>query len=216
MKEFFIKLLATGLAALIVTFAMEGFDIFSSSRQINTLTGTYATMEAVDADIVQRMLTNMDFYPEEIALINPNSQTAPGYREFRSNETYVSYYDVASFRSSVEAFFRDAFYRMYEGRTSLSAVYIVDFSAMTQAIFQTYYATLYSKNTSDELVTFLADDAYNHDELIQETGTFTIADGNIICTPVNPFSTSVMGYDLSGNTLTLRFFDAVEVYSRVS
>lgn len=216
MKRFFTRVLTTALAALIVTFAMEGFDKLSSSRKIEKLVGTYMTMEAVEADTVERMLTNMDFYPEEIALIDLNSQTAPRYREFHDDKTYVSYYDVDAFRSSVETFFRNAFDRMYEGRNSLAALYDVDIVAMTKAEFQAYYASIYSHNTFEELITALASDAYNYNELTRDTGTFSIEDSQIICHIGLPISTSVMGYELSGNTLTLRFSDAVEVYNRVS
>lgn len=216
MKRFFTRVLVTALAALIVTFAMEGIDKLSASRKIEKLAGTYMTMETIEADMVERMLANRDFYPEEIALIDLNSQTVPCYKEFRDNKTYVTYYDIDAFRSSVETFFRNAFDRMYEGRSSLASLYDVDIVAMTKAEFQNYYASLYNQPSFAELITVLASDAYNYDELTQDTGTFSIEDDRIICNIVNPFSTTVMRYELSGNTLTLYYSDAMEIYNRVS
>lgn len=216
MKRFFTRLLASALAVLIVTFAMDGVAKISTSRKISKLAGNYVTMEPLEADMVERMLTNFDFYPEEIALIDLESQTVPKCMEFRDNKSVVSYYDADAFRSDVERFFRQAFENLYANRDALSSLYNADFSAMTQAEFETYYATLYSKSTFDELVTFLAADAYNYNELTSSTGTFTIEDDKIVCKFINPFSTSVMGYDLSGNTLTLTYSDGAEVYTRIA
>lgn len=216
MKRFFTRLLATILATLLVTFAMEGFDKITAPGKINKLSGTYVTSEALTTDTVNDILTRNDFYPEEIELIDLNSLSIPKYVEFRSDKTYTFYYDADGYRSSVKEFYRTAYARLYENRAQLSQVYGEDFTSMSEYEFQAYYAALYSCSYFEELLDTLTSNSWDYIALAQdrEVGTFTIEDGQIAVTINGQFTAETIGYSLSGSSLTLTYTNGVENYTR--
>ncbi len=217
MKRFLSRVLGGVLAVLIVYGVQAIFTNVVMPGKIDDLAGTYVTQDYVDAETTEGLLTDYDFYTEEIALVDLNSLYAPRYVEFDTDKNYTFYYDAQGFRQNVEAFLRQAFESMYAGRDQLSAVYDVDFSAMSLAEFQSYYAELYSQPSFDELIRMLSDDAYDYDYVAQDTevGTFTIEEDKILCTISGHINAEAMGYKLSGDTLTLTFTNSVQTYTRV-
>lgn len=213
----FISRLAGALLALAIVYGVQAiFTHVVVPGQIKKLAGTYVTSEYVDAGSVEEMLTGFDFYPEEIAMADLTSLAAPRYVEFGEDKTYSFYYDADDFRSNVEAFFRQTYENMYTNRADLSEAYGEDFSAMSKTEFLDYYASLYSQESFDALITVLADDAYDYDYIAQdvETGTFTIEEDKILCTITGQTNAESMGYKLSGDELTLTFSNSVEKYTR--
>lgn len=217
MKRFLGRLLGGVLAVLIVYGVQAIFTNVVMPGKIDDLAGTYVTQDYMDAESVEELLTDYEFYTEEIALIDLNTLYAPYYVEFDTDKNYTFYYDADGFRANVEAFLRQAFESMYAGREGLSEVYGEDFSVMSLAEFQNYYATLYSAESFDALMTTLADSAYDYDYVAQdkEVGTYTIEDDKILCTIAGHTNAEAMGYKLSGDTLTLTFTNMVQTYTRV-
>ena len=215
MKKLLSRILSAVVAVLIVYGVRAVFDLVVVPRQIDKLTGTYVTEEQFDAADVEELLTDYDFYPEEIALVDPDGLYISKYVQFTEDKTYTFYYDVDTFKAHVEDMFRDAFADMYAGRDQLSAVYEMDMTAMTEAEFQTFYAELYSQESFDALVSVMTEDAYNYSVLEDDTevGTFTIDDGKILCTIQGTYTAESMGYELKDGTLTLHFSNKDEVYT---
>lgn len=218
MKRFISRMIGAVLAVAIIYGVQAIFTHVVTPGKIEKLAGTYVTEDYIGAKDVEELLTGYDFYSEEIALIDRNTLCAPRYVRFTADKTYSFYYDADGFRSNVEAFLCQAFASMYARRDQLAGLYDVDFSAMTEAEFQNYYASLYSTASFDDLITALADDAYdyNYIALDMENGTFTIEEDKILCTISGQTNAEAMGYKLSGDTLTLTFTNSVQTYTRVA
>lgn len=215
MKKLIYRLIGAGLALLIVYGVQAVFDYVVIPRQIEKLAGTYVTEKQFEAEDVEDLLTDYDFYPEEIALVDLDTLTMPKYVQFLEDKTYTFYYDADAFKANVEALFRQAFAGMYAGRSQLSELYGVDMTAMTEGEFQTFYAELYSQESFDALVSVLTEDAYDYSAIAADTeiGTFTIKEEKILCTINGTTAEESMGYKLENGTLTLTYSNDVEVYT---
>lgn len=216
MKRFLTRLITMALVVLLVNFATEGFDKITSSKKADKLIGTYVYNETIPADTVESVLTNNDFYPEEIAMIDPSSLSIPKYVEFHSGKSYTFYYDVDAYRSNVKNFFRTAFARLYANRSQLSGIYGVDLSVMSEYEFQEFYASLYSCSYFEELLDTLTNNSWDFDSLAQdiEVGSFTIEGDKIAVTISGQYTAETIGYKLSGDSLTLTYTNGVENYTR--
>lgn len=215
MKKLITRIISAVLAVLIVYGVKAVFNGIVVPRQIEKLAGTYVTEKQFEAADVEDLLTDFDFYPEEIALVELDTLSMPKYAEFREDKTYTFYYDTDTFKANVEALFRQAFGAMYDGRSQLSAVYEVDMDAMTEEEFQAFYAELYSQESFDALVLALTEESFDYSVLAQDTenGTFTIENEQILCTIMGHSTAEGMGYKLEGETLTLTYSNDVEVYT---
>ena len=215
MKKLFSRLIGAVLAVLIVYGGQAAFDAIVVPRQIEKLAGTYMTEKPFDAEDVEDLLADYDFYAEEIALVDLDGLSLPKYVRFQEDKTYTFYYDADGFKANVENLFRQAFADMYAGRSSLSELYGADLTAMTEAEFQAFYAELYSQATFDDLIAVLTGDAYNYSSIATDTevGTFTIDDGKILCTINGTYTAESMAYELKDGTLKLTYSNDVEVYT---
>lgn len=218
MKKFLSRLIGAVLALLIVGGVQTVFDAIVIPRQIEKLAGTYVTVKQFDAVDVEDLLTDYDFYPEEIALADLDSLTMPKYVQFQEDKTYTISYDAEAFKDNVEALFRQTFAAMYNGRDQLCEVYDVDLTAMSEEAFFAFYAELYSQDSFDALIYILTEDAFDYNVIAgdTETGTFTIEDDKILCTITGQTTAESMGYKLDGDSLTLTYSNDTEVYTRCS
>lgn len=222
MKRFLTRLLSTiltvavviGVRAGVTTLVENGF----AAGAIKKLTGTYTTKDMIPTDTAETILSKNDFYPEEIAFADLSTLYVPKFVEFHSDKTYTYYYDADGYRDNTEAFFRQFFENMYVNRTALSGLYSADFTHMSEAEFQAYYATLYGENSFDDLIRMLSNGCWDYEAVANdvETGTFTVNDNKIIYTKTGTTLKEHVIYKLSGDTLTLTYSDAVEVYSRIA
>ena len=222
MKRFFTRLLSTVLAVALVIAVRAGVttvvDKVFEANSVKKLTGTYQMEDMLSADTAEEILTTNDFYAEEIALAELNSLSVPKFVEYHSDKTYTYYYDANGYRDNVEAFFRETFDRMYEGRVSLSSLYNADFTSMSKADFQAYYASLYSENSFDDLIATLANGCWDYEALSNdvEIGTYSIQDNKIIYTEQGSTLKEHVTYKLSGNSLSLTYSDGVENYTKIA
>ena len=113
MKRFLTRVFSGVLAVLIIYGVQAIFDLVVVPRQIEKLTGTYVTNLQYEAENVEDLLADYDFYPEEIALADLDSLTMPKYVQFREDKTYKFSYDAEAFKRNVEALFRQSFDAMY-------------------------------------------------------------------------------------------------------
>ena len=216
MKRFLTRVFSGVLAVLIIYGVQAIFDLVVVPRQIEKLTGTYVTNLQYEAENVEDLLADYDFYPEEIALADLDSLTMPKYVQFREDKTYKFSYDAEAFKRNVEALFRQSFDAMYDGRDQLSDLYGIDLVSMTKAEFQAFYAELYSQDSFDTLVRVLTEDAFDYSVFASdtETGTFTIKEDKIMCTITGHTTAESLGYKLDENSLTLTYSNDTEIYTR--
>lgn len=218
MRKLMYRLIGAVLAFAIIYGVQAVFDLIVIPRQIEKLAGTYVTEKQFEAADVEDLLTDFDFYPEEIALVDLEGLTLPKYVRFQEDKCYTFYYDTDAFKANVEEMFRGAFADMYAGRAQIGDLYDLDMAAMTEAEFQTFYAELYSQASFDALIYTLTEDAFDYSVIAAdaETGTFTIKEDKILCTITGASLEEAMGYKLDGSTLTLAFSNMDEVYTLVN
>lgn len=222
MKRFLVSALSTILALTFAAFLKLGVTTLVEKSfeagAVKKLTGSYMTEDRLTADTAEEILVKNDFYSEEIAFADLDSLYIPKFVEYHKDKTYTYYYDADGFRDNVETFFLQFFDNMYANRVALSGVYNIDFTSMSKADFQAYYASLYGENSFDDLIATLANGCYDYDALARdvEVGTFSIENNKIIYTIMGSTLKEHVIYKLSGNSLTLTYSDAVEEYSRIS
>lgn len=220
MKKFFISLLSTILlvaVAGVVRFGItELVDGAFEAGAVKKLAGTYMMEDPISAETAEKILTNHDFYPEEIACADLDSLFIPKYVEYHSDKTYTFYYDAEAYRSNVEAFLRNTFDSMYENRASITELYNVNLESMSKADFLAYYASLYSQNSFDDLVSVITNGCWDYEAVANdvEVGTYSVQDNKIIFTVQGSTLKEHVTYKLSGDSLTMTYSNDVETYTR--
>lgn len=187
----------------------------SKTEKIQALEGTWVASDPVSTDTVREMLLAMDFYEEEIQLVDLNSLYDSYYVEFTSGRTYALGHNPLKFKYNVYTFFCQVFQDLYENRTALNSIYGVSFDGMDETEFQRFYADLYEKGSFSEMIMDFTEGAFQYDQLgVYDSGMFDVS-GNII-----DFKTSSAGevgqctYELRGNTLTIYFKDSTSVFTK--
>ena len=204
--ESIILLLAVAGGVLLVMAALLCACGSSKAQKLEALTGTWTASDPVEADTVRELLSSMDFYEEEIALIDLNSLRDAYYVEFTPDQTYVFSYDVLGIKSNLYAFLSQAFHDMYENRTALNETYSMDFSDMSEADFQMFYAVIYEKEEFSSLLSALVEEAFYYDQLGEyDGGEFDIVGNKIDFETSSAGETGRCPYEIKGNTLTISF-----------
>ena len=182
-----------------------------NEKAVEQLMGTWK-MVAQDSQAQARiLLENIDMYEEEIALADLNSLDYVWMYEF-TQDRYRQYEDVASAKACVRAFYEGFFEDLYENRAAVDELYDDDLSGMSWDEFGTFYAGLYSRSSYEELISHFVSVAYSYEEWTDlNSGTYEI-DGDFIVVGEN----ETIGFTVSGDTLTLRYSDGVEVYTKVN
>ena len=168
-----------------------------------------------DADTAQTILGNLDFYEEEIALIDLTSMACIMCVRFSEDGTYSYYFDIPATKVAVRQFFVGAMEDMFAGRASLNEVYGEDLASMSEEGFYAFYAGLFGATDINSLIDSFVEYAFDYDILAEtlEEGTYRIVMNNIYKTPKGSTEES-MGVKIEGNTLTLSYSDGDEVYTR--
>ncbi len=206
-------LFALMAAAMLLSLAACGV---SESEKIAELSGVWTMRRDDTAEQAQMLLENIDFYAEEIALVDLNSLDEVRQVEFTSDKNYSFSYDVDATKACVREFYTGVFQALYDGRDSINGLYTTPFDGMDQATFNLFYASLYSCTTFEELLDRCVENAYNWDSLAEpfETGTYSVKGDKILCTITGQSQAEALGYSIEENTLTLTYSNATEVYSR--
>lgn len=179
------------------------------------LCGTWSLDLYQDAETVESILLNLDFYEEEIALIDLNSMACVMCVRFNEDNTYSYYFDIPDTKVAVRKFFNGAMEDLYAGRASLSAVYNEDLGSMSKDGFYQFYADLFGTASIDELIDSFVERAFDYDILAEtlEEGTYRIVMNDIYKTPEGKTEES-MGVTIENGILTLSYLDGDEVYTR--
>lgn len=214
------KKIKTLLILCLVTVLVAGMFCGCENTQakMEALSGTW-TMTAVDSEEqVMILLEAIDLYEEEIALVDMGSLNYVQIVEFDMDGNYRFAYDVEGIREHVRNFYNGVFDAMYEGRTTLNEVYGVEFDDLTQEEFRQGFAELYAAADYDAMIDQFTEYAYDYAALAEdlETGTYTIVGDSIMCTIAGETQAEALGYAIDGDSLTLTYADAEEVYTKAN
>lgn len=188
----------------------------SNEERLAELAGTWTMRGDDSAEQAQALLESLEFYEEEIALVDLNSLDDVMTVTFDTEGNYAFAWDAQGIQQCLDEFYRGAFDAIYEGRTTLNEVYDYDFSAVTKEEFFQLYADLYSVSDFDALIDVFVESSYDYESLEEpmETGTFTIKGGDLMCTITGETEAEALGYKIEGDTLTLIYVNGREVYTR--
>ena len=190
----------------------------SNEARMEELAGTWTMRDDDTEEQARSLLEYLEFYEEELALVDLTSLDDVMLVEFDTQGNYRFAWDVEGIKLCLVEFYDQAFVSMYEGRTSLNEVYGTSFDEMTEAEFRLFYAQLYSYESYEDMLNEFVEYSYDYDSLAEdlETGTFTVKGSKIMCTVAGESEAEALGYKIEGDTLTLTFADGVQVYTRAN
>lgn len=205
------------LVAVLLCGMLSGCSMIEA-KKIELLAGSWVSITPDSEENARVLLEGVEFYEEEIALVDLSSLNEAILVEFRPDHTYRFAYDLDALRGCVRDFYLGAFASLYENRASLNEVYGVDFTSMSEAEFQQFYAEIYGYSSFDAMVSYMADIGYDYESLSAdlETGTYAIKGSDIMCTITGEREAEALGYKIDGNTLILIFSDGTEYYTRTN
>lgn len=162
------------------------------------------------------LLESIEFYEEEIALVDLTGLDDVMLVEFDAEGNYHFAWYTDGIKECLREFYDGAFAALYDGRATLNDVYGLSFDDYTEEEFYLFYAELYVCADYAELLDVLVEYSYDYDSLGEpfETGTFTIDGYSLMCTITGESEAEALGYKIEGDTLTLTYADAVQVYTR--
>lgn len=207
----------TVFGAISLIFVMV-FTMFSgcesTADKMAALSGTWIMIEQDSMEQADVLLKNIDLYEQELALADNSSLRYAWIYEFDTEGNFRQADDIEATKQLVREFYNGVFDDLYEGRASLASLYEQDLSNMTKEEMQQFYAELYGYETYEALLDRFVNAAYKYDEWTDyRNGTYTIK-GNIL--DIQDGSEAyTLKYEINGDTLTITYSDAVEVYTRV-
>ena len=199
--------------AFVMLCSLTACDLGGASME--QLCGQWQMTVYQDGDTAETVLTNVDFYPEEIALVDLQSLGCVMVVEFNEDKTYKYFFDIDATKEAVRTFFEGVMDDLYEGRQTLSASYQQDLSGMTKDGFNQFYVDLFGAESYDALIDSFVESSFDYSVLSAtlEEGTFRIRLKDIYKTPEGKSEES-MGFSIDGDTLTLTYVDGDEVYTK--
>lgn len=188
----------------------------SNAQKMEALCGRWEMVTYLDVETAQSALELLEFYPEEIALLDLNSMGLIMTVEFTQDGTYEFAFDLDGSLEFMGSYYRSVVEDIYNGREQLTATYGEDIVNLTLEEFQQYYAELFALADYDALIQYFLETSLDYDYLQEtvEKGTFRIASNTILCTIDGEEEAESMGYSIEGNTLTLTYVNGEEVYTK--
>ena len=197
------------ILTMICTFA--GCD-----NKMDALCGEWEMVTYLDTATATDTLELLEFYPEEIAMLDATSMGFVMIVEFNEDKTYRFAFDVEASDAMMEDYFRNCITTLYDNRASLVDTYGESILEMSKSDFQQFYAEMFSLPNFDALIDYFMDTALDHDYMRKdiEKGTFYLMGDEIIVTPNGASEKESITFDVDGNVLTLTYADGVEVYNK--
>lgn len=214
------KLLSWVIAIVVLVLIAGARTVISESianGKIDKLAGRWVTQFEAEMETKTLLLTNCDFYQEELELAKDVKLYWPAIIELNENRVYRIYIDDEIFRSYICEMLDEVLDALYDGREKLVDVYGEVVMTMTRDEFRQAYAELYGLSSDREFIDIFADSAYDYEEISEplERGTFTVEGKKLLFTITGETEAEYATYQLNGDTLTLTYSDGVEVYTRV-
>lgn len=188
----------------------------TTADKMAALSGTWLMIEQDTTEQADVLLKNIDLYEAELALADNTSLQYAWIFEFDTEGNFRQANDIEVTKQLVREFYEGVFDNLYEGRDTLQDLYEVDFTSMTKAEMQQFYAELYGYDTYEALMERFVTVAYKYDEWTDfRNGTYTIKGDKLdIVDIAEGYETYLIAYQLNGNTLTLTYSNGTEVYTR--
>ena len=203
------------ISALLVLVLACSLCACGGANKMDALCGVWEMSYEQDAETGKNLLENVEFYEEEIAMIDTSGLELLMTVEFTQSKTYCYTYDVAACKQNIRQFFADALHTVYNGRANLTDVYGYETINMTEEEFQMFYAELFSLGSYDALLDYFVENCIDYSALVNfDTGTFRLKGSKILCTATGSTQEEEMSFSISGNTLTLVYIDGTEVYTK--
>ena len=204
------------LTAMLLT-GCQNQDVPETTTQSveRLLAGTWTTVLDRSQEQARTLLENIHLYDEEFALVDLSSLHYTKTVTF-DGSYYIFAYDADACRQNVRDFYEGLFDALYENRVTLNTVYHREFDNMSLEEFHAFYVQLYGKTSYSEMISGFTAAAYDYDALgILEKGFFSVKDDKLWCIPnENATNQGMVGYSLEGDTLTLTFSNAIEIYTK--
>lgn len=212
--KIFRKLMLLVLAVAMLACMTAGCE--STQDKIDALAGSWTMVTDDTESQALILLENIDFYEEEIALVDMTALDYVKRVEFTTGMTYRFVVDADGTKTCVREFFEGVFNSLYENRAALNEVYGMEFDPMTREQFEQFYADLYEYADFTAMLDEFAGNAYDYEAFDEplETGTYTIVGDQIMCTMTGDSRAESLGYGISGDRLTLTYSNDVEVYTK--
>lgn len=188
----------------------------TTADKMAALSGTWLMIEQDTTEQADVLLKNIDLYEAELALADNTSLQYAWIFEFDTEGNFRQANDIEVTKQLVREFYEGVFDNLYEGRDTLQDLYEADFTSMTKAEMQQFYAELYGYDTYEALMERFVTVAYKYDEWTDfRNGTYTIKGDKLdIVDIAEGYETYLIAYQLNGNTLTLTYSNGTEVYTR--
>ncbi len=201
MKRFFWILMTAVLLLGLLCGCSENENIY----------GTWIHISADPEADVRQTLESMDFYEEEIALIDLNSMYTAMLLEFHEDGTYVMGVDEEATAELTKTFAEGMIDALYAGRESLASLYGAEVAAMSLEDFRQLYAELFG---CADYAAFLDMFAYELWEFTPETGTYNAAMGNIYMTAEGQTEAEYVPYEIKSGKLIVSYSDGALEYTK--
>lgn len=181
------------------------------------LTGRWESVYYYDSDSVLAELEALDFYEEEIALLDTGAMGFCDVLLLNADMSYTITNDAAKSRALVEEYYRDVFAIFFENRAQLQDLYGEDFTSMSEAEFNQYYADLYGAADFDALIDLIVGDVedYAHLEEDPEVGTYRVSLNRIYFTVSGTSTEEYVTFSMEADgTMIVEFTDSTVHYTK--
>ena len=206
------KIITLSLAVLLLCCCLAG----CGGSNVD-LSGRWESVFYYDSDSVLAELEALEFYEEEIALLDPSTMGIQEVLLLNEDMTYTITCDAEKSMALVEEYYRNVFAAFYENREQLQELYGEDFVSMTEDEFNQYYAQLYGAASFDVLIDMIvgeeADYAYLEED--PEVGTYRISLNRIYFTIDGTSEEEYVSFRTGEDgSLTLEYTDSTVVYTK--
>ena len=189
-------------------------DLFAGPEP-EGIEGTWIALTVDDQEDTRAFLESMEFYEEEIALIDLDSMKTSLKLQLNADGTYEMGVDVQGTEEAMGEFFDGMMKSLYVGRMSLAQIYGEELATMTRSQFDQYYAELFGLATYDEFrLAFIDSVDYESLAANPETGTYTVDGSEIHFTIDGTTESEYADFVLEDGKLTVTYSDTVVEYTR--
>lgn len=176
--------------------------------------GTWTMDYLEENELRDKLLTNIELYEEEIALVTARLH---GIKKvtFNSDKTYTFSEPVEDNKACVREFYDRVFDALYLGQKDLEGLYDQDISTMNEADFKQFYAELYGAEDYEALLDKLTENAYTWSNFgVTEKGTYTVGSEVIKVDTEGSDNDGTIKYTVEDGVLTLTYSDGAERYTK--